>query len=77
MGPGESAGRASARWAQEAPRAPWEDALRLAGVSSQSYLGVGVQEISAERAKALKLKEEHGVEITRVEDDSPARAGLK
>lgn len=64
--------------AQEAPRAPWEDALRLAGVTSQSYLGVGVQEISADRAKALKLKEEYGVEITRVEDDSPAsRAGLQ
>ncbi|HSW49342.1 MAG TPA: PDZ domain-containing protein [Bryobacteraceae bacterium] len=46
--------------------------------SSRSYLGVGVAEINAERAKALKLKEERGVEITRVEDDSPAaKAGLK
>ncbi|MBI5086278.1 MAG: PDZ domain-containing protein [Acidobacteria bacterium] len=43
-----------------------------------SFLGVGVQEVNAERAKALKLKEEYGVEITRVEDDSPAlKAGLK
>ncbi|MEJ5368999.1 MAG: PDZ domain-containing protein [Bryobacteraceae bacterium] len=43
-----------------------------------SYLGVGVKEIDAERAKALKLKEEHGVEITTVEPDSPAdKAGLK
>jgi serine protease Do len=45
---------------------------------SRSFLGVGVAEIDAERAKALKLKEERGVEITRVEPDSPAdKAGLK
>jgi serine protease Do len=44
----------------------------------RSYLGVGVAEINAERAKALKLSEERGVEITRVEPDSPAeKAGLK
>jgi len=43
-----------------------------------SFLGVGVAEINAERAKALKLKEERGVEITRVEENSPAaKAGLK
>lgn len=43
-----------------------------------TYLGVGVKEINAERAKALKLKEEYGVEITTVEPDSPAdKAGLK
>jgi len=43
-----------------------------------SYLGIGVQEITSERAKALKLTEERGVEVTRVEEDSPAsKAGLK
>ncbi|MCL5745224.1 MAG: PDZ domain-containing protein [Acidobacteria bacterium] len=43
-----------------------------------SYLGVGVAEVTPERAKALKLKEERGAEITSVEADSPAaRAGLK
>ena len=43
-----------------------------------SYLGIGIQEITAERAKALKLREEAGVEITRVAPDSPAeKAGLK
>jgi serine protease Do len=43
-----------------------------------SYLGVGIQEITAERAKALKLREDAGVEITRVSTDSPAeKAGLK
>ena len=45
---------------------------------SQSFLGVAVAEVNAERAKALKLREEHGVEITRVEDESPAaKAGLQ
>ncbi|MDX2151337.1 MAG: PDZ domain-containing protein [Bryobacteraceae bacterium] len=43
-----------------------------------SYLGVSVVEVTSERAKALNLKEERGVEITRVEADSPAeKAGLK
>jgi serine protease Do len=43
-----------------------------------SFLGVGIQEVDADRAKALKLKEEAGVEVTRVEPDSPAaKAGLK
>jgi serine protease Do len=43
-----------------------------------SYLGVGLQDIDSGRAKALKLKEEVGVEITHVEEDSPAsRAGFK
>ncbi|MEO8050780.1 MAG: PDZ domain-containing protein [Acidobacteriota bacterium] len=45
---------------------------------SGSYLGIGIQEITAERAKALKLREEAGVEVTRVAPDSPAdKAGLK
>ncbi|MBI3679849.1 MAG: PDZ domain-containing protein [Acidobacteria bacterium] len=44
----------------------------------RSFLGVGVAEVNAERAKALNVREERGVEITRVEDDSPAaKAGLK
>lgn len=43
-----------------------------------SYLGVGVADVNTERVKALKLKEERGVEITSVETDSPAaKAGLK
>jgi serine protease Do len=43
-----------------------------------SYLGVMVQEIDAARARALKLNEEAGVDITRVEPGSPAdNAGLK
>ena len=42
---------------------------------SGSFLGIGVQEIDSERAKALNLHEERGVEVTRVEDDSPAAKG--
>jgi serine protease Do len=42
------------------------------------YLGVSALDISADRAKALKLKEERGVEVTSVEPDSgAAKAGLK
>ena len=42
------------------------------------YLGIGVQEIDASRAKELKLAEERGVEVTAVVENSPAaKAGLK
>lgn len=42
------------------------------------YLGVGIQEITPERAKALKLRDEGGVEITSVMHGSPAeKAGLQ
>jgi serine protease Do len=45
---------------------------------SGTYLGVNLCEISSDRARELKLKEAYGVEITRVEDSSPAeKAGLK
>lgn len=50
----------------------------VAIAGSRSFLGVGVVEVNAERVKALNLKEERGVEITRVEENSPAaKAGLK
>jgi len=43
-----------------------------------TYLGVNLAEIGNERAKELKLRETAGVEITRVEEGSPAeKAGLK
>jgi serine protease Do len=47
-------------------------------VAHNSYLGIGVAEIDSERAKALNLKEVHGVEVKSVDRDSPAaKAGLK
>jgi len=43
-----------------------------------SYLGIGVADITPERARALNLKEERGAEVTSVREDSPAaKAGLK
>jgi serine protease Do len=47
------------------------------GGGGSSYLGVDIADISAERLAALKLKEEHGAEITMVDGDAPAgKAGL-
>jgi serine protease Do len=47
-------------------------------VGGTSYLGIGVADITAERAKALNLKEERGAEVTNVAKDSPAsKAGIK
>jgi len=65
-----------------APPDPPEGAIARAftmfSSGSKSFLGVGVSEVETERAKELKLKEERGVEITRVESDSPAaKAGLQ
>ena len=43
-----------------------------------SYLGIGVEDVNPERARALKLKEERGAFITSVMPDTPAsKAGLK
>ncbi|MBI2689755.1 MAG: PDZ domain-containing protein [Acidobacteria bacterium] len=58
------------------PEPPRYKVMTLGG--SVSYLGIGVMEINADRAKELKLKEEAGVEVTRVDSNSPAeKAGLK
>jgi S1-C subfamily serine protease len=46
--------------------------------ASLGYLGVGVVDLTDERVKALKLKDDSGVEVKRVDDNSPAsKAGLK
>src|SRR5947208_5440878 len=43
-----------------------------------SYLGVDTRDIRADRLSALKLKEEHGVEVTLVDQDAPAgKAGIR
>ena len=68
-----------AAWASVAADAyqPVPD-VRVAEIHSGSYLGIGVQEIDSARAKALGLREERGVEVTRVADASPAsKAGVK
>lgn len=48
------------------------------GYGGPSFLGVDVQDISPERAQALKLSGTTGIEITMVDRDAPAgKAGLK
>ena len=43
-----------------------------------SYLGVDTRDVTADRLADLKLKEEHGVEVTLVDQDAPAgKAGIK
>jgi len=60
------------------PPQPPRIAKRMDAFGSSSFLGVGVVEIDAERAKELKLKEERGVEVKSVEEESPAaKAGVK
>jgi serine protease Do len=50
----------------------------LHAAGSAGYLGVAVQDLSDQRAKALKLKDDSGVEVIKVDDDSPAaKVGLK
>jgi membrane-associated protease RseP (regulator of RpoE activity) len=43
-----------------------------------SYLGVDTRDVTPDRLQALHLKEEHGVEVTMVDQDAPAgKAGVK
>lgn len=47
-------------------------------VGTGAYLGVDISDVTPDRIGALKLKEEQGVEVTMVDQDSPAgKAGLK
>ena len=46
--------------------------------ASGGYLGIGGLDVSPERAKALNLKEERGVEVSSLAEDGPAaKAGVK
>lgn len=52
--------------------------IQFGSPAGGSYLGIGVQDVDSGRLRELKLKEERGVEVTAVEEDSPAgRAGLR
>ena len=47
------------------------------GGGGSSYLGVDIADVSAEQLAELKLKEEHGAEVTMVDQDAPAgKAGV-
>jgi membrane-associated protease RseP (regulator of RpoE activity) len=53
----------------------WSSGSEEGGGSS--YLGVDIADVSPERLGELKLKEEHGAEVTMVDQDAPAgKAGL-
>jgi serine protease Do len=71
---------AALSFAQPDPAQPPRPPKRMVEMygAPASFLGVGVAEVDSERAKELKLKEEHGVEVKSVEKDSPAaKAGVK
>lgn len=51
---------------------------RHANASSQGYLGVDLRDVSPDQMITLKLKEQRGAEIVRVDHDGPAgKAGLR
>lgn len=61
--------------AQQTPDAP---GIREAQMPATGWLGVSVEEISAQKAQELKLPGAYGVLVTEVGSDSPAaKAGLK
>jgi serine protease Do len=54
----------------------WGNSAEESG-SGSSYLGVDIADVTAERLGILKLKEEHGAEVTMVDQDAPAgKAGI-
>ena len=57
--------------------ASWDWSYDTEEGGGSSYLGVDIADVSPERLGQLKLKEEHGAEITMVDQDAPAgKAGL-
>ena len=72
-----AAGAAMAQAPPPAPPAP-PHTMGVVVAHSGSFLGVGVADVDSERAKALKLKEERGAEVTHITENSPAaKAGIK
>ncbi|HWR52459.1 MAG TPA: PDZ domain-containing protein [Bryobacteraceae bacterium] len=62
----------------EPPAPPDVQVLLGPGFGKGSYLGVGVVDVDTETARDLKLKEERGVKVSRVNEGSPAeKAGIK
>ena len=66
---------APALWSQTAPVRIPQGVLQVGG---SSFLGIGVADISAGRAKALNLNQERGAEVISVAVDGPAaKAGIQ
>jgi serine protease Do len=60
------------------PSAPDFSGLPVVIENGSSWLGVAIEEVSADKAKELKLPADRGVLLTDVQQDSPAaKAGLK
>jgi serine protease Do len=69
---------APAAWAQATTSRQRTTGQIIVQRDGGSYLGIGVVDITSERAKALNLKEERGAEVSSVREDSPAsKAGIK
>jgi serine protease Do len=67
-----------AAFGQTPAPAPHARSAQSVQVEESPHLGVSALDITSDRAKALKLKEERGVEVTMVESDSAAaKAGVK
>ncbi|MCL6480727.1 MAG: PDZ domain-containing protein [Firmicutes bacterium] len=61
-----------------APEALQDRQILQLDTESSGWLGVTIVEVTAEKARELRLPAEHGVLVTSVEKDSPAeRAGLR
>jgi len=50
----------------------WDSSDGSEESGGSSYLGVDIADVSTERLGELKLKEEHGAEVTMVDQDAPA-----
>jgi serine protease Do len=67
---------AAQSWTVDPPTTIWGFSSEDSGTGA--YLGVDIMDINQDRLEALKLKEEHGVEVTMVDQDAPAgKAGIK
>ena len=77
--PGSTAGhRAQSVEMQDEPRTEVRKMVISSGEEGGSWLGVETMDVTAERAKELKLPAERGAMIGKVAPDSPAsKAGLK
>jgi S1-C subfamily serine protease len=65
-------------YAQTTSRAQLGRSANIQVPSNAGYLGVGAQDITPERAKALNLKDTSGIEVTNLVEESPAsKAGLR
>lgn len=63
---------------QTPPGAPHGHSATTHVMLRRGYLGVGVVDIAPDRVKALNLKDDSGVEVKRVDENSPAfKAGIR